>query len=84
MGRAAGSEAAGGQAAGLTPGSRYALDGLRFDWGEAYDIAVSDESGWQALRRDGKGDRIEAPTPDGLRKQIVDDYTLMPVPRDLQ
>jgi hypothetical protein len=51
--------------------------------GEAYDIAVSDEAGWRARRRDGKGGPIEAPTPDDLRKQIVDDYTLMPVPRDL-
>lgn len=76
-------DAAGWQAAGLTPGNRYALEGPRFDLGEAYDIAVSDEAGWRARRRDGKGGPIEAPTPDDLSKQIVDDYTLMPVPRDL-
>ncbi|HXL94265.1 MAG TPA: hypothetical protein VN969_35485 [Streptosporangiaceae bacterium] len=83
MGRAASGDAAGGQAAGLTPGNRYALEGLSFDWGEAYDITVSDEYGWRARRKDGKGDRIEAPTPDDLRRLIVNDYTLMPVPRGL-
>jgi hypothetical protein len=65
-------------------GQERALDELRYDWGDAYEIGLDDDSGvWWARRRDAKGGRIEAPAPDGLRKLIVEDYTFMPVPRDL-
>jgi hypothetical protein len=74
MGRAAEDNAAGG----------HALEALKFDWGDAYDIALDQHSGiWGARRRDGRGGLIEAVTSDGLRKLIVEDYTFMPVPRDL-
>jgi hypothetical protein len=73
MNRAAEDNAAGG----------LALDALRFGWGEAYEFAADDASRWWARRRDGRGGRIEAPTPDGLCRMIVDDYAFMPVPRDL-
>lgn len=73
MNRAAEYDAAGG----------LALEALRFGWGEAYEIVADDASCWWARRRDGKGGRIEAPTPGDLRRLIVDDYAFMPVPRDL-
>jgi hypothetical protein len=57
-----------------------ALDALRYDWGDAYDIGVDE---WQARRKDGKGGLIEAATPDQLRRLIIEDYTFLPVPRDL-
>lgn len=80
MERAAETEAAGGQGAPVS----QALDALRFDWGDAYEIGLDEDSGvWWARRRDGKGGRIEAPDPDGLRKLILDDYTFLPVRRDL-
>jgi hypothetical protein len=31
------------------------LEGLRWNWDEAYDIEFSDEHGWRARRRDGLG-----------------------------
>jgi hypothetical protein len=63
-------------------GQERALDALRYDWGDAYDIGVDDDQ-WQARRKDSKGGVIEAATPDQLRKLIIEDYTFLPVPRDL-
>ena len=59
-----------------------ALAALRFGWGEAYRIGWDDARGWWAARRDGKGGDITAGDPDQLWQAIVDDYTLLPVPRD--
>ncbi len=73
MGRAAESRA--GEAAG-------ALDELRFHWGAAYDITLAG-SMWTARRRDGRGDVLADPFPEGLRLRILADYAAMPVPRDL-
>jgi hypothetical protein len=71
--------AAEGEAAG-----GLALDALRFGWGDAYEITAGDaDAGWTARRRDGKGGAIEAPTADDLHRLIVENYTFMPVPRDL-
>jgi hypothetical protein len=68
----------------MAPGIGPALEALRYDWGDAYEFGVEDESGvWWARRLDGKGGLIEAANPDDLRKLIHDDYALMPVPRDL-
>jgi hypothetical protein len=66
----------------LTGSEQKTLEALRWDWGDAYEIGLGDRQ-WHARRKDGKGALIEAPTPDDLRKQIVEDYTFMPVPRDL-
>jgi hypothetical protein len=60
-----------------------ALDTLRWDWGDAYEIEVGDEHDWRARRSDGRGGAIEGAILDELRKLIVEDYTLLPVPRDL-
>jgi len=73
MGRAAASQAG---------GTADALDELDFHWGSAYDIAVTGGM-WTARRRDGRGDTLADPLPEGLRLRIQADYTAMPVPRDL-
>jgi hypothetical protein len=57
------------------------LEGLRWNWDEAYDIEFSDEHGWRARRRDGLGGWLTGACPDELYKAITDDYTLRPVPR---
>ena len=62
-------------------GQQAALDALRWNWGEAYDIGV-DEGEWWCRRKDGKGGTETAATPDALRTMIVTDYTIMPVPRE--
>jgi len=72
MGRAAASRA--GEVTG-------ALDELEFHWGSAYDIAVTGGM-WTARRRDGRGDVLADPLPEGLRLRILADYAAMPVPRD--
>jgi hypothetical protein len=72
--------AAGGAAGGRTADD-YALEALRWDWGEAYEIGRDDERGWHARRRDGLGCLTEA-DPDGLRAAIRADYALKKVPRD--
>jgi len=58
------------------------LDELRYNWGEAYDIAA-DGGMCTATRRDGKGGTLADPFPEGLRLRIVADYGADPVPRDL-
>lgn len=61
---------------GLKPWEESVLDGLRWDWGEAYEIEP-----WKAKRRDGLGGWIEAPGPDDLRQAVLADYTAKKVPR---
>jgi len=73
MGRAAASRAGGGTGA---------LDELEFHLGNAYDIAITGGM-WTARRRDGRGDVLADPLPEGLRLRILADYEAMPVPRDL-
>jgi len=58
------------------------LEELEFHWGSAYDIAFTGST-WTARRRDGRGDVLADPLPEGLRLRIQADYTAMPVPRDL-
>jgi hypothetical protein len=74
----------GPQAAGNTVDAvaRAALESVRYDWGDAYDIGYDDEHGWHAKRRDGRGDILTAPNPDGLYEVIAADYRDRPVGRD--
>jgi len=58
-----------------------ALEVLRFNWGEAYEIGL-DDGGWWCRRRDGLGGTERAPGPDELHKLIVEDYSFRPVRRD--
>ncbi len=58
------------------------LDDLKFHWGSAYHIAVT-EGEWTARRRDGRGDVLADSLPEGLWLLIQADYAAMPVPRDL-
>jgi hypothetical protein len=60
---------------------RYALEAVRFDWGEAYAIERDDEHGWRAKRLDGLGGWLTAAGADGLYEVIAADYALKPVPR---
>ena len=62
---------------------KHALEALRWDWGEAYDIGRDDERGWRARRRDGLGGDLTAPDADGLYEVIAADYAARHVPRDL-
>jgi hypothetical protein len=56
-----------------------ALDVLRQNWGEAYEIGI-DEAGRPCARRlDGLGKWIIASTAEELNVKIVDDYTSRPV-----
>jgi len=66
-----------------TIADKHALEALRWDWGDAYDIGHDDEHGWHARRRDGLGDLLTAPGADELYKVIADDYALKAVPRNL-
>jgi len=79
MEHAAGRTAAG---KGMTGADKYALEALRWDWGDAYEISHDDEDGWHARRRDGLGSLLTAPGSDELYKVIADDYRLRPVCRD--
>ena len=56
----------------------WTLDELQHHFGEAYEI-----TGWQAKRRDGKGEPITADDADTLAEAIRRDYAADPVPRDL-
>lgn len=60
--------------------TRHALDALEWNWGEAYEIGVT-EGLWHAKRRDGLGGTIDAAGPEDLKRAIKDDYTMKPVPR---
>ena len=68
-------------ASGWLEGDADELDELRFHWGEAYDISA-DGGVYTAQRRDGRGDVLADPVPEGLRLRIQADYEAMPVPRD--
>ncbi len=72
------------QAAGASAvaADEQALAALRWGWGEAYRIGWDATRGWRAARRDGKGGDITAGDSDELWQAIVDDYALLPVPRD--
>ena len=59
-----------------------ALAALRWGWGEAYRIGRDATRGWWAARRDGKGGDLTAGDSDELWQAIVDDYALLPVPRE--
>jgi hypothetical protein len=63
------------------PGQQAALEALQWNWGQAYKIGV-DDGEWWYRRRDGKGGRETASTPDVLRAMIVTDYDTWPVPRE--
>lgn len=58
-----------------------ALADLRFHWSGAYDITYQGGQ-YRAARRDGQGDALADPLPEGLRLRIKADYAAMPVPRD--
>ena len=60
--------------------AREALESLRFNWGEAYDIVRSDGA-WLAHRRDGLGATLRAAGPRDLLTAIKQDYEGRPVPR---
>jgi len=64
----------------LTATMRIALDNLSWQWGEAYDIAVT-RAGWVAKRLDN-GRALVAAGPDELRAALTADYAACPVPRD--
>jgi hypothetical protein len=55
---------------------RAALDAIRASW-EDYQIWYSDEW-WWALRRDGQGEPLCAPTPDRLHKLLAGDAVFCP------
>ena len=56
-----------------------ALNDLDWNWGEAYDLAVT-AAGWVAMRLD-TGRFLLASSPGELRALIVADYAAVPVPR---
>jgi len=58
-----------------------ALNDLDWDWGGAYDLAVT-RAGWVAKRLDN-GRFLVAGSPAELRILIVADYAAAPVPRDV-
>jgi len=58
----------------------YELQVLRHHWGDAYSI-MTGRDGWQAKRRDGRGDWIIRQTPELLNAAIRADYDAKPVPR---
>jgi hypothetical protein len=66
----------------LKPWEQDALEALRRDWDTAYRIGYDEEHGWYAARRDQIGALITTEDPDALRREIADDYVLMPVPRE--
>ena len=68
----------------LRPGSiEAALDALRWNLGEAYEVGTDDEGRWWFRRLDGGGrEYAELPGPQELHRMIVEDYTLRPVRRD--
>lgn len=73
--------AAKGNAAGVALGTGAALDALRWNWGDAYDIGL-DDGVWWFKRRDGIGGIETASGPDALRRAIIDNYILRPVRRE--
>jgi hypothetical protein len=65
----------------LKPWDQDALEAIRFGWDTAYLIG-HDERGYWAARRDRIGGLLTAPSPDGLRQAITEDYAVKPVPRE--
>ncbi len=61
----------------------HALAGLRFGWGDAYEIGWDPQRRWWARRRDNQGGDITAGTPGELWDAVYADYTAAPVPRVL-
>lgn len=59
-----------------------ALEALRFNWGDAYELGFDPGRGWWAKRRDGMGGYLLADGPEGLGSAIREDYALRPVPRE--
>jgi hypothetical protein len=57
-----------------------ALDALRWNWGEAYEIGH--DTTWWFRRRDGYGGAETASSPDVLRSAIIENYLARPVDRD--
>jgi len=60
-------------AAGRAEGDTGALEELEFHWGSAYEITAADGM-WTARHRDGRGDVLADPLPEGLRLRIQADY----------
>jgi hypothetical protein len=58
-----------------------ALNDLDWQWGEAYDLAITGAS-WVAKRLDN-GRSLKASSPAELHALIVADYAATPVPRHL-
>jgi hypothetical protein len=60
-------------------GAGRALEALRWFWEAAYEVFIEETTGlWCARRLDGLG-TIEGSGPDGLRMEILDDWTLRPL-----
>ena len=82
MERAAGNGAAGGAAvhpAVHTGDPGFALEALRWSWGDYYEITYDEVMGvWLARRLDGQGILEEAATPDELLRLLLEDWQLRP------
>lgn len=63
--------------------AHHALEALRWDWGDAYEIGFDDDRSWHARRRDGLGGWLTATCPDELYEVIAADYAFKPVPRSV-
>jgi hypothetical protein len=57
------------------------LEELRHHWDTAYSI-LHNRDGFQAKRKDGRGEWIIRQTADELFAAISEDYIKRPVPRD--
>jgi hypothetical protein len=53
--------------------TELALAALRFSWGPAYRVTARGGQ-WQARRRNGPGEELEADLPDGLVKLLLQDW----------
>lgn len=70
------------QATAVRTPEEQALQGLRYGWGDAYEISIDAEGTWRARRRDKLGGAITSDDPEALATEIFADYSLKPVPRD--
>ena len=59
------------------------LDVVKHHWDTAYDIRREADGRCRAVRRDGLGEALEAPDPEGLNELIAADYRARPVSRDV-